>query len=124
MSEEQGNIELKCSDCEHYKKVEITGHRMALQCTNSEAFKRNEGATKVGYINANLARFFAHNCGKDAVHFLEKAPESKETLSKESFTEELLSLSEKRAGIADLFTKGLVVLVVLIFLFILITAIF
>jgi hypothetical protein len=58
MSAVQEYIKLKCSDCEHYKKVEVSGKRMVLQCTTPEAFKEDKGATKVGYINSNIARRF------------------------------------------------------------------
>jgi hypothetical protein len=113
----KGNVQLKCSDCNHYRKIEISGDVMVFKCTNLEAFKRNQGATKVGYINAHTARFFANNCGKDAVYFVEKTPEPKETLKRSFFTGVLLS--DNRAKIEELFIKRIFVLVVLVVLFVL-----
>jgi hypothetical protein len=119
MSEVQEYIKLKCSDCEHYKKVEVSGKRMTLQCTNPEAFKEDKGATKVGYMNSNIARRFSKHCGKDAIHFLEKVPEPKtepkERLGWESFARALLGSDDKEIIVGCL-TKGLVVLVVVVIL--------
>ena len=115
MSEEQQNIKLKCSNCEHYKRVEVAGKRMVLQCTKPEAFKEDEGATKVGYINANIARRFAKHCGQDAIHFLEKIadpePEPTESLSWKPFAKVLFGSSDKEIIVGCL-TKALIVLVV------------
>jgi hypothetical protein len=115
MSEVQEYIKLKCSDCEHYKKVEVSGKRMTLQCTNPEAFKDDKGATKLGYINSNVARSVTKYCGKKASYFLEKTPEPqpepKTTFNWAMFAKPNLESDDKDIIIGFL-TKGLVVIVI------------
>lgn len=115
MSAVQEYIKLSCSDCEHYKKVEFSGKRMTLQCTNPEAFKEDKGATKIGCINSNIARRFEKYCGKKAFYFLEKVPEPepepKETLSWKTFAKAILGSNDKEI-IVGVFTKGLIFIVI------------
>jgi hypothetical protein len=119
MAEVQEYIKLKCSDCEHYKKVEVSGKRMTLQCTNLEVFKEDKEATKLGYINANIARCFTKYCGKHASHFIEKKPEYEpdptESLNFKTFAKKRLTNDDKDIIIGFL-TKGLIILVVVVIL--------
>jgi hypothetical protein len=119
MSEVQEYIKLKCSDCEHYKKVEVSGKRMTLQCTNPEAFKDDKGATKLGYINSNVARSIAKYCGKKATHFIEitpePQPEPKADFNWKIFAKPHLDSDDKDI-IIEFLTKVLVVIVIAVIL--------
>jgi hypothetical protein len=119
MSEVQKFIKLKCSDCEHYKKVEVSGKRMTLQCVNPEVFKGDEEATKIGYINSNIARCFTKYCGKDASHFLKKIPESQpeiKTAVNSKAVSKARVINDEKDIIIGFLTKTLVFIVVAVIL--------
>lgn len=102
----------KCSNCQHYQMVAMSGNRQTMQCINPDVFKEDAGATNVGYINANVARRFSKYCSSDATYFLAvPQAETEDQDKKKSFILRYLFGSDKEDIVISSITKSLVVIV-------------